>query len=131
MNTYNRRNRNYYKRGDVLNVRLIGVHGTSVEQGARPCVVFSNNKSNQYAATLNVYPLTKSIKHNPVHVVISPEDVTGYLKHDSDFLGEQPVTVGVSQVIGKLGHIDEDSELMMQLEQAVARQFAFRFIGKE
>lgn len=128
----NRRYRvNNVKRGDIVYAVLLGVPGSSVQKGERPCLVLSNNKSNQYSTILNVYPLTRKIKHNPVHVVITPEDVMGYLASESDFLGEQPTTIDRKQVTSKVGHIDEDSEAMRVCEEAIAKQFAFRFIGKE
>ena len=80
---------------------------------------------------MNVYPFTRKLKHNPVHVVVNPEDVKGYLPNKSDFLGEQPMTIDRKQVISKVGHIDEDSALMNALELAIAKQFDFRFVGKE
>ena len=41
------------------------------------------------------------------------------------------MTIDRKQVISKIGHIDEDSELMKLLEQAIAMQFDFHFVGKE
>lgn len=119
------------RRGDVIYAVLTGVPKSSVQKGERPCVVLSNNKSNQYSTILNVYPFTRKLKHNPVHVVVNPEDVKGYLPNESDFLGEQPMTIDRKQVISKVGHIDEDSDLMKALELAIAKQFDFRFLGKE
>lgn len=119
------------RRGDVIYAVLTGVPKSSVQKGERPCVVLSNNKSNQYSTILNVYPFTRKLKHNPVHVVVNPEDVKGYLPNESDFLGEQPMTIDRKQVISKVGHIDEDSALMNALELAIAKQFDFRFVGKE
>lgn len=119
------------RRGDVIYAVLTGVPKSSVQKGERPCVVLSNNKSNQYSTILNVYPFTRKLKHNPVHVVVNPEDVKGYLPNKSDFLGEQPMTIDRKQVISKVGHIDEDSALMNALELAIAKQFDFRFVGKE
>ena len=128
----NRRYRvNKIHRGDIVYAMLYGAAGSSVQKGERPCLVLSNNKSNQFSNILNVYPLTKKLKHNPVHVVVTPEDVSGYLACESDFLGEQPTTISRSQVTSKVGHIDENSDLMKELEEAIAKQFAFRFVGKE
>lgn len=128
----NRRYRvNDIRRGDIIYAVLNGAAGSSVQKGERPCLVLSNNKSNQYSTILNVYPLTRKIKHNPVHVIVNPEDVAGYLPCESDFLGEQPTTIGRNQVTSKVGHIDEDSELMKLCEESIAKQFAFRFVGKE
>lgn len=118
-------------RGDVIYAVLNGVPKSSVQNGERPCIVLSNNKSNHYSTILNVYPLTHKLKHNPVHVIVNPDEVRGYLASESDFLGEQPMTIDRKQVVSKVGHIDEDSDLMRELEQAIARQFDFRFVGRE
>lgn len=131
----NRSNKKYrvkdIRRGDIIYAVLNGVPKSSVQKGERPCLVLSNNKSNQYSTILNVYPLTGQLKDNPVHVVVNPEEVKGYLQKTSDFLGEQPTTIDRIQVIDKVGHIDEDSALMEELEKAIAIQFGFRFVGKE
>lgn len=96
-----------------------------------PCLVLSDNKSNQFSSILNVYPLTGKLKDNPVHVVVTPEEVKGYLQKTSDFLGEQPTTIDRIQVIDKVGHINEDSASMEEFEKAIAKQLRFRFVGKE
>ena len=72
------------------------------------------------APILNVYPLTKQLKHNPVHVIIQSKEVAGELRFDSDFLGEQPTTIDRDQVIEVITHIDEDSEIMKKVEEANA-----------
>lgn len=133
--TDNRSNRKYrvekIKRGDIIYANLNGIPKSSVQKGERPCLVLSNNKSNHYSTILNVYPLTGKLKENPVHVVVNPDDVKGYLQKTSDFLGEQPTTIDKIQVVDKVGHVDEDSELMEEFEKAIAHQLGFRFVGKE
>lgn len=131
----NRSNKKYrvndIRRGDIIYAVLNGVPKSSVQKGERPCLVLSNNKSNQFSSILDVYPLTGKLKENPVHVVVNPEEVKGYLQKTSDFLGEQPTTIDRIQVIDKVGHIDEDSPLMEEFEKAIAKQLGFRFVGKE
>lgn len=131
----NRSNKKYrvkdIRRGDIIYAVLNGVPKSSVQKGERPCLVLSNNKSNQYSSILNVYPLIGQLKDNPVHVVVNPEEVKGYLQKTSDFLGEQPTTIDRVQVIDKVGHIEEDSALMEEFEKAIAKQLGFRFVGKE
>ena len=119
------------KRGDIVLAVLCGKHGSSIQRGKRPCLVISNNTSNKYAPILNVYPLTKRLKHNPVHVIIQSKEVAGELRFDSDFLGEQPTTIDRNQVIEVITHIDEDSEIMKKVEEAIVKQYAFHFVGKE
>ena len=57
----NRSNKKYrvndIRRGDIIYAVLNGVPKSSVQKGERPCLVLSNNKSNQFSSILNVYPL--------------------------------------------------------------------------
>lgn len=111
-------------RGDIVYIDL-GQHSkSSVQSGMRPCVVLSNNKNNQYSSILNVCPFTSKLdkKYIPVHVLITPDNVKGYLRMKAVFLGEQIVTVDRRKVISKVGHIDSDSELMKSLETAIKKQ---------
>ena len=61
--------------------------------------------------THNVLPFSKKLKYNPVHVQVAPEQVQGYLEQMSDCLTEQVLTTDRRVVLGKIGHINEDSEL--------------------
>ena len=90
------------KRGDIVLAVLRGKHGSSVQRGKRPCLV-----------------------------IIQSKEVAGELRFDSDFLGEQPTTIDRDQVIEVITHIDEDSEIMKKVEEAIAKQYAFHFVGKE
>lgn len=110
-------------RGDIIYVNLGQKVNNSVQSGVRPCVVISNNVSNNKSDILNIYPFTTKLKKNPVHEVIKPGDVKGYFQADSDFLGEQPMTVGYNQVVSKVGHIDEKSLVMKRIEKAILYQY--------
>lgn len=109
-------------RGDIIYVDLGQHPGTSVQSGIRPCIVLSNNISNKHSTILNVFPLTTQIKEYPVHVHLSRKNIKGYLKNDSDFLGEQPATIGKNQVIRKIGHISENSDVMKKIMDAIVVQ---------
>lgn len=108
-------------RGDVVYVDL-GQHvHSSVQSGMRPCLVISSYPSSTVA---NVCPFTAKLdkKHIPVHVRINPADVKGYLEKTSLLLVEQITTIDKRKVISKVGHIPEESEIMTQVDAAIARQ---------
>lgn len=71
-------------RGDIIYVNLGQKVNNSVQSGVRPCVVISNNVSNNKSDILNIYPFTTKLKKNPVHEVIKPGDVKGYFQADSE-----------------------------------------------
>ena len=111
-------------RGDVVYIDL-GQHQKScVQSGMRPCVVVSNNKNNQYSKVLSVCPCTAKLtkKNLPTHVKIEPEDVRGYFAKTSFLLAEQIVTVDKRKIISKVGHIPEESEVMVKIDAAVQLQ---------
>lgn len=110
------------KRGDVLYIDLGQHANSSVQSGVRPCIVMSNNVNNKYSTTICVCPFSGKIKENPVHVKVKPSDVNGYFLKDSDCLAEQITTVDKRQIVSKVGHIPEDSEIMQKIKQAVCMQ---------
>ena len=118
------------KRGDVVYVDL-GQHGKgSIQSGMRPCLVLSNNKSNRYSTNLCVCPFSGKLKDNPVHVKVKPSDVKGYFLKESDCLAEQIVTIDKKQVVSKVGHIPEDSEIMQAINKAVCMQLGISEVEK-
>ena len=62
------------------------------------------------------------LQDNPVHVKVKPSDVQGYFLKVSDCLAEQIVTIDKKQVVSKVGHIPEDSEIMQKINRAVCMQ---------
>lgn len=109
------------KRGDIVYVQLPAHPNSCVQSGLRPCLVLSNNISNK-CNIVNVVPLSKKIKRSPVHVVIDPIDVNGWLQQRSDLLMEQITTVDKRFIISKIAHIPENSAVMYQICAAVRRQ---------
>ena len=67
-------------------------------------------------------PFSGKLKENPVHVKVKPSDVQGYFLKESDCLAEQIVTIDQKQVVSKVGHIPEDSEIMQKINRAVRMQ---------
>jgi len=112
-----------YKRGQVLFADL-GKRPPGVEGGIRPCVVVSCDESNHSGAPqITVCPLSSKLKKIPVHVQIKPEDVKGYsLRTVSDLLPEDIQTIPKSAVMGELGYLARESEVMRQIDRALIMQ---------
>lgn len=112
-----------YKRGQVLFADL-GKRPPGVEGGIRPCVVVSCDESNHSGAPqITICPLSSKLKNIPVHVQIKPEDVKGYsLRTVSDLLPEDIQTISKSAVMGELGYIAADSEVMEFINKALIMQ---------
>lgn len=119
-----------YKRGQVLFADL-GKRPPGVEGGIRPCVVVSCDESNHSGAPqITVCPLSSKLKNIPVHVKIKPEDVKGYsLRTVSDLLPEDIQTIPKSAVIGEVGYIVADSEVMRQIDRALIMQLGLHNVG--
>lgn len=108
-------------RGDIVYISLPHQRGC-IQSGYRPCIVVSNNLSNKHSKIVNLIPFSTKIKHNPVHVKVKPEDVRGYFESESDALAEQIVTRNMSEIISKVGHLDESSEIMKAINHSIALQ---------
>lgn len=104
--------------GELVYVDLGQHQGKCVQSGIRPCLVVGS----YYASdALNVLPLTKHItkKFNPMHIRINRDDVKGYLANDSLILVEQITTVDRRTVMGKLGRVSGQSEVMQYVKEAL------------
>ena len=121
-----------YKRGQVLFADF-GKRPPGVEGGIRPCVVVSCNESNHRGAPqITVCPLSSKLKRIPVHVQIKPEDVKGYsLRTVSDLLPEDIQTIPKSAVMGELGYIAVDSEIMERITKALIMQLGLDVCRKK
>lgn len=111
-------------RGDIIYINL-GQHPKSaVQSGVHPCLVVSNDISNKSSRLLNVCPFSRkqNIKHIPVRIIVSPEEVDGFFDMESAFMPEQIITIDKKQIINKVGHIDCDSETMQKINNALLRQ---------
>ena len=107
--------------GDLIYVDL-GQHSRScVQSGVRPCLVIGG----YYASdALNVLPLTKHItkKYNPMHIRLNRDDVKGYLANDSLILVEQITTVDRRMVMGKLGKIKVECQVLRKVQSAMEKR---------
>ena len=104
--------------GELVYVDLGQHQGKCVQSGIRPWLVVGS----YYASdALNVLPLTKQItkKFNPMHIRINRDDVKGYLANDSLILVEQITTVDRRTVMGKLGRVSGQSEVMQFVKEAL------------
>ncbi len=98
------------RRSDIWLVDLNPVRG-SEQRGVRPCLVISNNVSNQHAPTVCVIPLTSNLtgQRFPINVLLTKED-TG-LKRDSLLLGGQIRTVAKERLLRKLSSLQDEQML--------------------
>lgn len=83
----------------------LGNKGGSVQGGKRPVIVLQNDIGNKYSTTTIIVPLTSQLKNDlPVHADLG----TQYgLKRLSAALMEQITTINQSQLINKIGVLDE------------------------
>jgi len=96
------------KRGDIWLVDLNPTKG-SEQKGIRPCLIISNDLTNEYAPTVCVLPLTSNLsgKKFPINVVLKKED-TG-LKVDSLLLSGQIRTIAKERLLRRISSIKFES----------------------
>lgn len=92
------------KRGEIWLTDLNPTKG-SEQKGIRPCLVISNDVTNENAPTVCVLPLTSNLsgKKFPINVVLKKED--SGLKADSLLLCGQIRTVAKERLMRKLSSI--------------------------
>lgn len=92
------------KRGEIWLTDLSPTKG-SEQMGTRPCLVVSNDVSNEFAATVCVLPLTSNLTGSkfPINVLLNADD--SGLKVDSLVLGGQIRTVAKERLLRKLTEI--------------------------
>ena len=84
----------------------LGERDGSIQCGKRPVIVLQNDVGNKYSPTTIVVPLTSQLKNLlPAHTDLGVE--CG-LKNTSTCLMEQIVTINQSQLINKIGELNED-----------------------
>jgi len=89
------------RRGEVWLIDLNPTRG-SEQRGIRPCLVMSNDVTNQYAPTITVLPLTSNLSGQrfPINVILSKQETN--LKVDSLVLCGQIRTVTKERIVQKL-----------------------------
>ena len=96
-------------------------------------MVISNNIGIAYAETLNVLPLTRSLKkpNLPCHIALDPDCVTDrrQVMDVSMILAEQITTIDKSELRGYVGHIQDDA-VLSRVNRAVSIQLGLEGTGK-
>ena len=95
---------------EVIEAEIVNRNG-SVQGKRRPYVIISNEIGTRNATIITIVPLTTVIKglHLPVHGCIDACTENG-LKKYSMVLGEQPQTIGKSDVIRKIGCVKNQDQ---------------------
>lgn len=116
----------YLIRGDVVYVKLDKHINSCVQSGIRPCVIVSNEKSNKDSMIYNVCPFTSRMdtKRYPMHIFVNKTNVEGYLEKNSLILSEQILTVDKRQILGHLGNLSNNQNVMKQLDRNLMKQLA-------
>jgi mRNA interferase MazF len=110
------------KRGEIWLVDLNPVRG-SEQRGIRPCLVISNDVTNEYAPTVCVVPLTSNLTGSrfPINVLLHRQN-TG-LKQDSLLLGGQLRTVAKERLLRRLSLVQQ--ECLLDIEKAIKLYLGF------
>ena len=104
------------KRGEVYLAALDPVVGKEISK-TRPVVVISNDKNNEFSATVTILPLTsKNLqKTYPFEVFLSKG--MGNIPKDSKVKADQIRTLDKSRLISLIGKLEE--EQVAQIEKAI------------
>ncbi len=111
-------------RGDIIWVDLGNGQGLHIQSGRSPCLVISTDKANTLSNTYNVLPGTtkQSMDKNPVHYKVLPKDISGYLGKATNFMAEQICTIDRKQILCKVGHIEQMSKEMCEINKIIMKQ---------
>lgn len=104
-----------FHRYDIIEAELkIESNNGSIQKKRRPYVVVSNEKGTKHSTIITIMPLTHVIKkqHLPVHECLEVESGNG-LSVYSMILGEQPQTIDKTDVIKKLGVVNNQKQKNM------------------
>ena len=106
------------KRMEIWYAKLPMDQRTSVQGGARPVLVISNDVCNEHSSILTVIPMTTQMKHLslPTHVVLEMADGT-----QSMVLAEQIMSIDKRLLERKIEKC-EDAEIIAKIELAVREQ---------
>jgi mRNA interferase MazF len=116
---------NYPKRGEVWQVSLEPVVGHGIGN-ARPALIISNDKNNEYSSTVTIIPITGSIeKIYPFEVFISR--LESGLPLDSKLKCNQIRTVDKLRLSKVIGEIPD--EIINKVEKAVLIHFGISIMS--
>ncbi len=88
------------RRFDIWMISLDPVVGSEIRK-TRPCVIVSPNEVNLHLKTVNVVPLTSSLKAYPTRVTIKFQNKQGEVAVD------QIRSIDKVRLLGRLGQLDQ------------------------
>ena len=104
------------RRGEIFLAALDPVVGKEISK-TRPVIVISNDKNNEFSATVTVLPLTSRNLQRiyPFEVLLAKE--VGGLPKDSKVKADQIRTIDKSRLVVHIGRLE--AEEMLQIEKAI------------
>lgn len=121
-------------KGDVVYADLGQHPRSSIQSGVRPCVIVSCNADNHIEGNpiVNVCPC--SAKHEKKkrksHILITKDDVDGYLAKPSIILVEQTTAIDKSRIHGKISRI-VNVNVMKRIDSALMQRFSLKCKGDD
>lgn len=121
-------------KGDVVYADLGQHPRSSIQSGVRPCVIVSCNADNHIEGNpiVNVCPC--SAKHErkkrKSHILITKDDVDGYLAKPSLILVEQTTAIDKSRIHGKISRI-VNVNVMKRIDSALMQRFSLKCKGDD
>lgn len=121
-------------KGDVVYADLGQHPRSSIQSGVRPCVIVSCNADNHIEGNpiVNVCPC--SAKHEKKkkksHILITKDDVDGYLAKPSLILVEQTTAIDKSRIHGKISRI-VNVNVMKRIDSALMQRFSLECKGDD
>ena len=121
-------------KGDVVYADLGQHPRSSIQSGVRPCVIVSCNADNHIEGNpiVNVCPC--SAKHKKKkrkrHILITKDDVDGYLAKPSLILVEQTTAIDKSRIHGKISRI-VNVNVMKRIDSALMQRFSLKCKGDD
>jgi len=106
------------KRMDIWYARLPMDRRTSIQGGARPVLIISNDVCNERSSVVTAIPMTTQFKHisQPTHVIMTMEDGT-----KSMLLAEQIMALDKKYLDRKI-EACRDAETINRIENAIREQ---------
>jgi len=93
-----------YKRGDIFWAKLGEETEGSLQTGARPVLIVSNDKANEFSSVITIIPITSKMKKKlPTHVLIKECG----LEKPSIALAEQITSINKERLERKIGSIQQ------------------------